>query len=59
MNVQKWPHLLNAEPDPGSCEFHSHEVFEKFPREEEKEAFRIGNAFLNCVCIFFLVIVTY
>lgn len=42
MNVQKWPHLLNAEPDPGSCEFHSHEVFEQFPREEEKEAFRIG-----------------
>lgn len=36
MNVQKWLHLLNAEPDQGSCKFHLHEFFEQFPREEEK-----------------------
>ena len=53
MNVQKWLHLLNAEPDQGSCKFHLHEFFEQFPREEEKERFSTDKYILKlCLHLF-------
>lgn len=37
MSTSNGSHLLNAEPDQGSCKSHFHEVFELFPREEKRK----------------------